>query len=64
MSKRRYACTEALCPRRSFTEETDQLPAAGEGDAAAGRAGDHGLSGRAARGVPGLSCDVLVAPRG
>ncbi|WP_425942920.1 hypothetical protein [Ornithinimicrobium sp. W1665] len=24
---RRYACTEALCPRRSFTEETEQLPA-------------------------------------
>ncbi|WP_228255270.1 transposase family protein [Ornithinimicrobium avium] len=24
--KRRYACTEELCPRRSFTEETDQLP--------------------------------------
>lgn len=25
--KRRYACREPLCPRRSFTEETDQLPA-------------------------------------
>ncbi|ANS79341.1 Mobile element protein [Serinicoccus hydrothermalis] len=25
--KRRYACGEALCPRRSFTEETEQLPA-------------------------------------
>ncbi|AXH94828.1 ISL3 family transposase [Ornithinimicrobium avium] len=24
--KRRYACIEELCPRRSFTEETDQLP--------------------------------------
>lgn len=27
MRKRRYACREPLCPRRSFTEETDQLPA-------------------------------------
>ena len=25
--KRRYACRESLCPRRSFTEETEQLPA-------------------------------------
>ena len=25
--KRRYACREVLCPRRSFTEETEQLPA-------------------------------------
>ncbi len=25
--KRRYVCREALCPRRSFTEETEQLPA-------------------------------------
>lgn len=25
--KRRYACREPLCPRRSFTEETEQLPA-------------------------------------
>lgn len=25
--KRRYACRESLCPRRSLTEETDQLPA-------------------------------------
>lgn len=25
--KRRYVCTEDLCPRRTFTEVTDQLPA-------------------------------------
>ena len=25
--KRRYICSESLCPRRTFTEQTDQLPA-------------------------------------
>lgn len=31
--KRRYACAEPLCPRHSFTEETDQLPARGSAPA-------------------------------
>jgi transposase len=78
VAKRRFACTQSACPRRTFTEVSDQLPARARVttrlrvavvDAVAGArraicevAGAHGLDWRTVQRVVTAAADTLADP--